>query len=44
MRITAIIIAERTIHEENVYYNTFRFIEISDAAKAILKKYISEHL
>lgn len=44
MKITAIIIAERTIHEENVYYNTFRYIEVSDAAKGILKKYIAEHL
>lgn len=44
MRITAIVIADRTIQEENVFYLTFRYTEISEAARSILKTYIQEHL
>ncbi|HSV96216.1 MAG TPA: hypothetical protein VLM75_04695 [Spirochaetota bacterium] len=44
MRITAIVIADRTIQEENVFYLTFRYTEISEAARSLLKKYIQEHL
>ncbi len=43
MKITAIIIADRTLREENVFYYTFRFTEVSDAAKNILKTYIAAH-
>ncbi len=44
MRINAIVIADRTIQEENVFYLTFRYTEISEAAQSILKTYIQEHL
>lgn len=44
MKITAIVIADRTIQEENVFYLTFRYTEISEAARSILKTYIQEHL
>ena len=44
MRITAIVIADKTIQEENVFYLTFRYTEISEAARSILKTYIQEHL
>ena len=44
IRIAAILISDRTLHEENVYYYSFRYVEISEAARNIIKKYISEHL
>lgn len=44
MKIIAIVIADRTLQEENVFYFTFRYIEISDAAKNLLKKYITDRI
>jgi len=44
MRITAVVIADRTIQEENVLYLTFRYTEISEAARSILRTYIQDHL
>ena len=38
------LLSDRTITEEQVYYVTFRFVSMSDAAKNIIKKYIAEHL
>jgi c-di-GMP-binding flagellar brake protein YcgR len=38
------IIANRTILEENIYYFTMKFEDISDAARNVLKNYIYEHL
>ncbi len=44
VRVVAIIISDRTLQEENVFYFTFRYTEITEAAKSIIKKYVSEHL
>ncbi|MBN1499314.1 MAG: hypothetical protein JW982_04135 [Spirochaetes bacterium] len=40
----AIIIADRTISQENIFYYTFKFQNISEAAKAIILKYITDRL
>lgn len=44
MKIIAMLLADKTIHEENVFYYTFRYTEISEAAKNILKNYLQENL
>ncbi len=44
IEIMAQLLSDRTVTEENVYYVTFRFVSMSDAAKNIIKKYIAEHL
>jgi len=42
--VTSKIIANSAIPEDNVYYYTMKFEEISDAARNVLKNYIYEHL
>ena len=42
--ITARILANKTIEEGNIFYYTLKFIEMSDPARAILKRYMYEHL
>ncbi len=42
--IKAQLIADSTIQENHVFYYTFKYIKMSDAAKSILKKYMYEHL
>ena len=42
--ITARIIANKTIEEGNIFYYTMKFVEMSEAARAILKRYMYEHL
>jgi len=38
------LIADKTINENNLIYYTFKFIDMSEGAKHVLKKYIYEHL
>ncbi len=38
------ILAEKSIQEENAFFITFRFLEGTDVARNVLKRYISEHL
>ena len=38
------VIADRTIHEENIHYYAFKFIEVSPVAQNILKSYVTERL
>ncbi len=38
------ILAEKSIQEENAFFITFRFLEGSDVARQVLKRYIAEHL
>ncbi len=38
------IIADRTISQENIYYYTYKFQNLSDAAKGIILKYITDRL
>lgn len=44
MKISSKLLADRTIHEQGVHYYTFKFVEISEIAERILKKYITNHL
>jgi len=42
--ITAKSISKKTIEEENIFYYTLKFLEMSKPAKTVLKKYLYEHL
>ena len=44
IKIISSVIADRTIKEENVFYYTFKFKEMSNPAMEVLHKYIMEHL
>lgn len=44
VHITGKLIADKTVEEEKVYYYTFKFIEMSEPARNVLKSYIYEHL
>lgn len=39
-----LIIANKTVEEESLYYYTFKFTEMSEGARHVLKTYIYEHL
>lgn len=38
------ILAEKSIQEENAFFITFRFLEGTEVARNVLKRYIAEHL
>ncbi len=40
----SLVIADRTIHEEQVHYYAFKFVELSQVAQNILKNYVTERL
>ena len=44
IKINTKLLAERTFLEQGIHYYTFKFLEISEVAENILKKYIKTHL
>ncbi len=42
--VNLLVIANRTIEDKNIYYYTFKFEDMSEASKNVIKKFIAEHL
>jgi hypothetical protein len=44
IKFTCAILSEKTVQEQNAFFITFRFIEGTDIARQVLKRYLTKHL